>query len=316
MHDLDELAAFAAVMESGSLTRSAHDLGLAKSTLSRRISQLETRLGQPLMRRQANRLLPTEAGQMFHGYCRKILELAEQSQCALDTLRHEVSGELEVHVHGSLVRSWLSEVVYRFMDRYPGVNLTVRTCDTPPQSPDTHAVTLWLGQFPDVGLRHETLGWLTRSIYAHPDYFAREGTPDHPRELAHHAWVDLLGETDDGLVLNHAQLGSYRFSPPISRLKVDQHCLHNDALAQGRGLGVLADWLAARREDAHPGCLQRCLPGWAPAPMALNALHAFGHQPRKVTALMVLLREAVPAPWKPASLAETQLPSGNDLAFG
>ncbi|MCA1771842.1 MAG: LysR family transcriptional regulator, partial [Halomonas sp.] len=62
MHDFDELKAFAEVMASGSLTRSAHKLGLAKSTLSRRISHLEARLDQPLLRRQANRLLPTEAG--------------------------------------------------------------------------------------------------------------------------------------------------------------------------------------------------------------------------------------------------------------
>ena len=61
MYDFDELAAFADVMTTGSLTRSAQKLGLAKSTLSRRISQLEARLNQPLLRRQANRLIPTEA---------------------------------------------------------------------------------------------------------------------------------------------------------------------------------------------------------------------------------------------------------------
>src|SRR5699024_90327 len=106
MHDLDELSAFVAVMQSGSLTLSARQQGVAKSTLSRRISQLESRLGQRLLYRQANRLIPTEAGLLFLDYCHQILRLAEQSQQALDELRQDIRGELKIDVHNAFSRGW------------------------------------------------------------------------------------------------------------------------------------------------------------------------------------------------------------------
>lgn len=299
MHDLDELAAFAAIMESGSLTRSARALGLAKSTLSRRISQLETRLGQPLLRRQANRLIPTEAGRLFHGYCREILALAERSQEALNELRREVSGELTLEVHHVLARSWLAPTMEAFMARHPGIQLALRTRDVPPATPDTHAVTLWVGEAPEIGLRRESLGRLTRGLYAHPDYLARHGAPTHPGDLARHAWIDLLGTTQDGLLLHHPEAGSHRFQPPRSRLQVDLPVLHVDAIARGQGLGVLPHWLADRREAHHPGQLVLCLPDWQPTSLPVTLHYAYGHQPRRVSALLDFLRGATPPAWRP-----------------
>ncbi|MCL7929509.1 LysR family transcriptional regulator [Halomonas llamarensis] len=298
MHDFDELTAFTDVMTSGSLTQSARQLGLAKSTLSRRISQLEQRVGQPLLRRQANRLIPTEAGELFHRYCRQMLNLAEQSQSALDTLRHEVSGELEVHTHSGLVRGWLGRLIYRFMDEHPGISVTLRTCDAPPHAPDAHQVTLWLGPLPQTPLRQERLGWLTRRLYASPSYLANRPDLTHPRELVQHDWVDLLGDTQAGLEFHHREYGSYHYSPPPTRYRVNQMMLHADAIARGRGIGLMPDWLAANREAAHPGELICCLPNWQPDALPVTLVYAYGHQPRKVSALLNMLRDATPRDWQ------------------
>ncbi|EWG99255.1 LysR family transcriptional regulator [Halomonas sp. BC04] len=300
MYDLDELLAFDHVMRSGSLTRSARTLDLAKSTLSRRISQLERQLGQPLLRRQSNRLLPTEAGQLFHAYCRQILELAEQGRQALDELSEEVSGELHVVTHNALARSWLSRLLAAFMDTHPGIRLTLQTCTTPPLSADSQALTVWLGEVPGGELRQEVLGWLDRGLYGHPDYFVRCGEPQHPRELTRHAWIDLLGETEQGLTLTHPAQGEFRFQPPNSRFRVDQHMLHGDAIARGHGLGMIPAWLATLREHAHPGSLVRCLPEWSAAPLPVTLLYAFGPRPRRVSALLDFLHQSAPAEWQPA----------------
>ncbi|WP_431025524.1 LysR family transcriptional regulator [Halomonas sp. H5] len=308
MHDLQELHAFATVMEHGSLAPSAQQLGVAKSTLSRRISQLEARLGQPLLRRQANRLIPTEAGLLFHGYCQQILALAEQSQRRLDELREEVSGQVAVRVHQTLARAWLARHMDTFLARHPGIQLTLGHPAQPPTGPDDEAIWIWVGPVAECGLRQETLGRLTQGLYAHPDYLARHGTPSHPRELASHAWVDLLGTTRTGLTLQHPHQGDYHFTPPHSRFRVDQSTLHIDAIARGQGLGVIPHWLAAGREAHHPGELSLCLPDWQPSSLTVSLLYPYGRQSRKVTALLEFLRQQVPPAWRSDGAREAGAP--------
>ncbi|MCC5881920.1 MAG: LysR family transcriptional regulator [Halomonas sp.] len=297
MYDLDELLAFDHVMRSGSLTRSARAFGLAKSTLSRRITQLERQLGQPLLRRQSNRLLPTEAGQTFHAYCKQILELAEQGRQALEELNEEVSGELHIATHNALARSWLADRLAEFMDSHPGIRLTLQTCSAPPLSAESQALTMWLGEVHGSELRQEVLGWLSRSLYGHPDYLTRRGTPQQPQDLAQHAWIDLLGETEQGVTLSHPVQGEFRFQPPESRFRVDQQILHGDAIAHGHGLGLMPDWLAAARERAHPGSLVRCLPEWSAPPLPVTLLYPYGSRPRRLSALLDFLRQARPDEW-------------------
>lgn len=299
MYDFDELAAFADVMTTGSLTRSAQKLGVAKSTLSRRISQLEARLNQPLLRRQANRLIPTEAGLLFHHYCTELLAMAAHSQEALAELREEISGKVTLEVHGALARGWMAGVMDAFLTRYPKVELTLHTRETPPTKMHSNSVHIWLGATHECGLNQERLGHLTRGLYANPSYLANAGTPQHPNELDAHAWIDLLDTASSGLLLHHPEHADYLFNAPRSRLRVDLTALHIDAIAYGQGIGLLPHWVVERRERHHPGDLMHCLPGWEAAPLPVTLLYAYGHHSRRVNALLAFLREQVPAAWQP-----------------
>ncbi len=302
MHDFDELAAFDAVMTSGSLTRSAREMGLAKSTLSRRITQLESRLGQTLLRRQANRLTPTEAGQVFHDYCREMLSLASRSREALADLSEVMRGHLTLGVHCSLTRSWAAKVVEAFLACHPEMELTLQARERPEYSSGKQCVQVWLGELPtETGLKTEPLGRLTQRLYASPGYLARHEAPTCPDTLAHHPWIDLLGTTHDGLTLHHAERGEFCFRPPRSRLSVNLPELQLDAIAQGQGLGVLPEWLVAAREVYHPGELMPCLPEWRPTPLAATLLYPYGQRPQRMDALLDALRQAVPASWYNAS---------------
>ena len=108
MYDLNELQAFVSVMKTGSLRKSAHKLGVSKSTLSRRISHLEGAVNQPLLRRQANQLLANEPGIKFLPYAEAILKTALEGQLAIEELKEEVSGSITLYVHDALVRGWFS----------------------------------------------------------------------------------------------------------------------------------------------------------------------------------------------------------------
>lgn len=297
MYDFDELTAFADVMATGSLTRSAQKLGLAKSTLSRRISQLETRLNQPLLRRQANRLIPTEAGQLFHGYCNELLAMAAHSREALSELREEISGNITLEVHTVLAR-WIASVVNDFLKRHSKLELTLHTLEAPPTKMHSNSVHIWLGSPHECGLNQEQLGHLSHGLYASPGYLADAGYLEHPKQLETQAWVDLLDTAASGLLLHHNNGSDYMFSPPRSRLRVDSIALHLDAIACGQGVGLLPHWLVENREQHHPGELTRCLPGWEPTPLPITMLYAYGHHSRRVNALLEFLREQAPLAWQ------------------
>lgn len=305
MYDLKELEAFVSVVNSGSLTRTAEKLNLPKSTLSRRIRQLEDSLGQPLLRRQSRCIAPNEAGRVFYRYCNQILALAHRGREALDELQEGISGTLELRCHEAFVRGWFFRVVEAFLARHEDLQVSVSTLRQPPrETPDS--VSIWLGETGDTDLRKESLGWLSQGVYGHPDYFVRHGRPETPEDLRQHAWVDILGAVAGDVTLVHPRHGNHRLSPPTRSLTVDQFCLQGDAIARGQGLGLVPHWLAQRRLEAHPGDLELCMPDWQGPMLPVSLLYSHGVLPRRVRAFIRFLRESVPVEWR-ARLPEADL---------
>ncbi|GGD03118.1 iron-regulated virulence regulatory protein IrgB [Halopseudomonas salina] len=299
MHDFNEISVFAAVVEQGGLTPVSHSMGLPKSTLSRRISQLEGRVGQRLLLRHSNRMVPTEAGSLFYDYCRQLMDLAEQSQQSLDDLREEVSGQLVLHVHNAFERGWLPAVVDGFLALHPGIHLELVVAAG---SPDAGRggigdLWLWLGPGQSSSLRCEQLGRWETALYASPGYLASHGIPERPDQLGRHRWVNLLDAGSRPVLLQHESGREYLFTPAPSRLKANTLVLQADSLVRGQGIGVLPSWYASRYEQAHPGSFVKCLPEWQPASLQVGLHYSFGRPARKVSALAECLRREIPAEW-------------------
>lgn len=297
MFDLKELEAFASVMHTGSLTASARAMDLPKSTMSRRIRQLEDNLGQSLLRRESNRLIPTEAGHLFHRYCQEILKLADHGRGALEELREEVSGELCLYCHDGLLRAWFAPLVKGFMQEHAGVQVELKTQTRIPGSEMTEGVCLWLGQEPDTSLHQEHLGVIEQGVYAGPEYLQAEGKPRHPRDLAGYNWVDLFGTTRDGFELCHSNEPCYTVKPPVSSLKVDRFALQVDAIVHGQGMGLMPHWMVNAYLRAHPGALEPCLGDWRGPALDVYLIYPYGHLPRRVQTFLRYVREAVPDAW-------------------
>lgn len=300
MHDFNEISIFASVVEQGGLTPVSQSTGLPKSTLSRRISHLETRVGQRLLLRQSNRMLPTEAGNLFYSYCRQLIDLAVKSQEALDNLREEVSGQIHLHVHNAFERGWLPAVADRFLEAYPGVRLDLAV-DT--RTPDAEHggvgdLWLWLGAEQASNLKCERLGRWETGLFASPGYVKQHGSPVRPEQLGRHRWVNLLEAGSRPVLLTDDSGGEYLFTPAPSRLKVDTLVLQADALVRGQGVGILPTWYASRYEAAHPGSFVACLPEWQPADLQVSLHYGFGRPARKITALADWLRQEMPAQWR------------------
>lgn len=305
MYDLKELEAFVSVVKTGSLSISTRELKLPKSTLSRKIRNLEEVLGQPLLSRESRRLTPNEAGKVFYRYSNSILELATQGREALDELNERVSGKLVLRCHESLMRSWFSRLVESFMANHEELTVSVETQRGVPQSL-ADGVCVWVGCPLDIPLRLKPLGHLSQGVYGSPEYFAKHGCPQVPGDLHKHAWVDLLGAGKSELVLRHSCHGVYPLSPSSRGLTLDQFALQGDAIANGRGLGLMPHWLVERRSMAHPGTFESCLPGWQGPALQVSLLYPHGVLPRRVRAFINHIQDSVPASWWEQSLAASK----------
>ena len=123
MIDLNELYLFTQVVDQKGFASAARLLGMPKSTLSRKISQLEDRLGVRLLQRSTRRLSVTEIGQIYHQHCAAMIAEADSAQDAIDKARSEPRGRLRITCPVSLMQSYMSKIVADYLMEFPRVTI-------------------------------------------------------------------------------------------------------------------------------------------------------------------------------------------------
>ena len=125
MNDLNDIFAFTAVVKHKGFSAAAQSLKLPKSSVSRRVGRLESRLGVRLLERSTRKLRPTEAGEAFYTRCSAILADLDNAEKDLARLRAEPMGKVRVSCPLGIAQHFLSQLVPDFMIRYPLVRLEV-----------------------------------------------------------------------------------------------------------------------------------------------------------------------------------------------
>ncbi|BFI96353.1 MAG: LysR family transcriptional regulator [Rhodanobacter sp.] len=125
LQDLNDLYFFAAVVEHGGFSAAGRALGMPKSRLSKRVAQLEDRLGVRLLQRTTRRFVVTEIGERFYAHCRAVLEEARAAQDAVDELRAEPRGVVRLSCPVSLTQTVLAHVLPDFLAKYPKLQVRV-----------------------------------------------------------------------------------------------------------------------------------------------------------------------------------------------
>lgn len=149
-----------------------------------------------------------------------------------------------------------------------------------------------------MGYRKERLGYWRYATYASPKYLAHRDKPTHPRELIHHPWIDFIACRRAELELHHPEFGSYSLPALESRLQSDNLAMQADAIAKGRGIGLLPTWFANGFETAHPGSLIPCVNGWQSQPTEINCFYPLGRHPLRLRLFIDALRQARPDEWQ------------------
>lgn len=186
---LDAMRTFVAIVDAGSFSAAAKQLGVSVPAISRRLSGFEERLGTPLLERTTRSLECTEFGRAFYDRTARILAEIEQVELELAGLRVMPSGLLRVAAPADFGRTLVAPVIPEFLKRYPLVRVDLSLVR---HSPDAAASTAdaVVQSEPSPALPANmtlrTLGTYRQMLCASPDYLRRAGFPQCPSDLAAH----------------------------------------------------------------------------------------------------------------------------------
>jgi len=254
---LDELQAFATVVDTGSITAAAEQLEQTTSGISRALGRLETKLDTTLLRRTTRRLELTEEGAAFLLRARAILDTVEEAEDQMAARRMQPAGRLRVDAATPFMLHVIVPRVAGFRERYPKVELELHSNEGITDLLERRTdVAFRIGPLKDSTLHARPVGTSRLRLLASPAYLERAGTPTKVAELAAHS---LLGFTQPDS-LNHWPVRGADGNPLHVRPDVASssgETLRQLALA-GEGIVCLSDFMTG--EDRRQGRLVQLMP--------------------------------------------------------
>ncbi len=272
MDRFGDMQTFVRVVEAGSLSAAAERLGVAKSAVSRRLGELEARLGVQLLRRTTRRLNLTDSGRSFYDRCLRILADLDEAEAAVSQAHGALQGRLRIAAPLSFGLLHLGPAITDFMQQHPQVQFDLdfndREVDLLAEDID---VAIRIAQLHDSTLIARRL-WSNRLLLcASPDYLRRHGTPQAPADLAgHHGLVYSYAPEPTLLTLRDADQRETR-AHLRERLRSNNGDFLRQAAVAGQGIALSPSFIVY--ESLRNGELVPVLPGYTHAEVPAYAVY-------------------------------------------
>jgi DNA-binding transcriptional LysR family regulator len=291
-HDLNDTLVFVKVVEHGSFIAAAKVLRLPKTTVSRKVQELEVRLGAQLLHRTTRKLGLTEAGNVYFEHSQRISRELEEAESAVGQLQGGPRGWLRITAPYSIGVTWIAPLLGEFHARYPEVRVEMLLSNEPLDLISKEIdVALRGGNLPDSNLVARRLSVFRTQVYASPIYLQRHGEPLHPDDLQHHRALAMQKQRRNGgyaWPLNDGKRSAEFAVDPIL-VANDPEALRG-ALLCGEGLMLCAD--VTVKAFVELGHVRRVLAGWTGPEFDFNAVFPRGQvQSPKVRAFVDFLVE-------------------------
>lgn len=264
MQDLNDLFYFSMVVEKGGFAAAGRALGIPKSRLSRRIAQLEDRLGVRLLQRSTRRFAVTEAGQRFYRHCQTVIAEAQAAEDAVAQLTSEPRGLVRMSCPVSITQNVMASVLPGFAEKYPQVKLllfsTNRRVDLINENVDV-AVRVRFKLDTDADLVVRTFGRSHSVLVASPGYLDKHGRPQRPEDLARYDTISIAELESQAWELTAQDGSTYRFDHQ-PRLMCGDFPLVCAATERGLGIALLPESVV--RDQLSDKTLEVILPDWSP----------------------------------------------------
>ncbi len=297
LQDLNDLYFFAAVVEHGGFSAAGRALGVPKSRLSKRVAQLEERLGVRLLQRTTRRFVVTEVGERFYAHCRAVLEEAQAAQDAVDELRAEPRGVVRLSCPVSLSQTVLAWLLPDFLAMYPKMQVRLvsgdRRVDVIGEGFDL-AIRVRSNLDSDANLVIRTFGQARTTLVASPTLLDTHGRPVGPDELARLPALSMR-EHEGAQVWELIDPDGSKVSVEVrARLITGDFAVLLEAARRGMGVALLPEFVCAPAIQA--GELEVVLPDWSAPEGTMHFVYPSrrGMLPG-VRALVDFLAERLPA---------------------
>ena len=238
--DLNEIVVFAKVVETRSFTAAAQQLGLPKSTVSRKVAQLEERLAARLIQRTTRKLSLTEIGQAYYERCARIVTDISIAEQLVTDMQSTPRGLLKITAPIDLGAFRLGAVTAAFCAEHPDIHvhldLSDRVVDLVEEGMD---LAIRFGPLNESTLVARRLSRISMGLYAAPSYLARKPAPTEPDDLADHDLIAFVPNARFGTWGLTGPGGQVSELTPTARLTSNNLLAVREAAVAGAGIALL-----------------------------------------------------------------------------
>ena len=272
--DLDALLVFGKVVESRSLSKAALLLGMPKSTVSRKLTKLESDLGIKLLRKNTHQLTVTDVGEKVYSHAVNILTEANGVRALVEGSRQEPQGELKVAIPVFVGIDYASRVGATFLQRYPHSRLDIRLVDNMVDPiKDGFDVVFGTGPLQDSTLIARKVFSLELFLCASPHFVGQLAEPlIEPTQLNSLPFIDFGFAGPHKLtVVNRKR--RHELSPQV-RARANNFQVCKQYILQGLGIGAMPTQIICT-DELRDGSIVPVLPGWRPEALDVHMIYPF-----------------------------------------
>lgn len=272
MNNFNDMLLFAHVVDTGSFTAAAEFTKIPKSTISRRIANLETSLSARLLERTTRKLRLTEVGSVYYQHCRRMIEEAESAEISVSQLLGKPTGILRINTSVTIGQHLLGPLLSDFLLAYPDIDIQLLTTNRLVDLIDEgYDLALRVGALADSSLISKYLGSTRLKCFASPKYLAEMGEPKTPDHLVKHRCISMS---------NNLQSATWRLENRNKQIKevainnkvvVYDFTILRELIVNGSGIGMLPKYLI--KEQPYASRAQLVLPSWCSPNIELHAIY-------------------------------------------
>ncbi len=256
MGQLEDINTFVYIVDAGTISGAANKLNIAKSAVSRRLVDLEKRLGVQLLNRTTRQSSLTDSGREYYQRATQILADVDELNEVTSDSKSELTGGLSIAAPLSFGLQHLTPIINKFAIAHPGVDLRLDFADRQVDLiEEGFDVAIRIAQLKDSSYMARKLTPISLVLCASPDYLKRNGTPQRPEDLMSHEILHYASAPDytwrftgpDGKQTN------LKLPPKITANNGDYLC---GAAVAGLGLSVIPTFMAWKEiENGNLVCL-------------------------------------------------------------